>query len=191
MSLAVADKLYTAEELLTLTGDRSYELLDGRLVEKPLGARASRIAARIVGRVGLFAEEQQAGTIFDSQCGYQIFAKPNHVRKPDGSFIRRGRLPNDQPPKGHVRIAPDWTLEVVSPNDTAHEVEEKISDFLEAGVSLLWLVYPLTRRIMVYRANGTVSRLGPQDELSGEDVLPGFSLRVETIFAGLQPETPA
>jgi Uma2 family endonuclease len=121
--------------------------------------------------------------VFQSDCGYQIF-KPNRdrVRYADGSFIRTGRLPNNEPPAGHCRIAPDLVIEAVSPNDTAPEVEQKVEEWLDAGVRLVWVIFPETQRIYVHRDDRTVSRLGTADELSGEKVLPGFKCRVATIF---------
>jgi Uma2 family endonuclease len=107
------------------------------------------------------------------------------VRYPDGSFIRRGRLPDDKPPKGHIRIAPDIALEVVSPNDAAEAIQIKIDEYLRAGVRLVWVVYPSTRQIFVHRPDSSVSRLTAADELTGEDVLPGLSCRVADFFASI------
>jgi Uma2 family endonuclease len=104
------------------------------------------------------------------------------VRFPDGSFVRRGRLPHDVPPRGHVRIVPDLLIEVVSPNDLAWEVEVKVTEYLRAGVPLLWVFYPDTRTVWVYRASAQVTHLGLEDTLSGEEVVPGFTCPVVEVF---------
>src|SRR5262245_19323125 len=115
---------HSPEELLSLADGHRYELIDGQLVERKMGARASLIAAAIIHLLRQHARAQGLDLVFATDCGYQIFANnPGRVRFPDGSFIRRGRLPNDEPPAGHVRIAPDLVVEVVSPNDLAEEVE--------------------------------------------------------------------
>ena len=86
------------------------------------------------------------GHVPNSECGYQIFADhPTRVRKPDGSFVARGKLPGEKPFRGHSKVAPDLAFEVVSPNDFAEEINEKVVEFLGAGVRLMWVVYPATR----------------------------------------------
>lgn len=73
-------------------------------------------------------------------------------------------------------------IDVVSPNDEAADVNEKVREYLAAGVLLVWVVYPESRSINVYRASANNSQLSETDVLSGEDVVPGFSLPVREIF---------
>src|SRR5207244_9383387 len=109
------------------------------------------------------------------EVGYQCFPqRTGLVRKPDVSFVRRGRLPSGVLPKGWAKIAPDLAAEVVSPKDSYEEVEEKLGDYERAGVPLIWVISPTSRTVMVYRVDGSVGRLREADELSGEDVIPGF-----------------
>lgn len=100
----------------------------------------------------------------------------------DAAFIRRGRLPGEKLHEGFVRIAPDLAVEVVSPNDLFDEVESNALQYLDAGVRLVWVVNPRTRSVQVYRADRTVTRLREQDEITGEDVLPGFRCMVGEFF---------
>jgi hypothetical protein len=105
-----------------------FDLVDGHLVERHMGAESSWIAQQVNRHLGNYVAASQGGLVLGLDCGYQIFPDdPNRVRFPDGSFIRRGRLPHDVPPRGHVRIVPDLLIEVVSPNDLAWEVEVKVT----------------------------------------------------------------
>jgi Uma2 family endonuclease len=85
-------------------------------------------------------------------------------------------------PKGHVRIAPDLAVEVVSPRDLAPELDEKLEDYRKAGVRLVWVISPESRTVTIYRGDGSVSRLHEDDVLSGEDVIPGFRCEVRSPF---------
>jgi Uma2 family endonuclease len=188
MSIVVdPEKLYTPEDLLLMEdGGRHYDLIDGRLVERHLGTKAGLIEASIIGPLAMFVRTERLGWVLGPSTGYQVFGpSKNNVRFMDGSFVARGRLANDQVPKGHMRIHPDLAVEAVSPNDLAEDVETKIEEYLQVGVRLLWVAFANTRRIMVYRAGGNVTRLTPTDELSGEDVVPGFRWRVEEVFFGV------
>lgn len=186
MAIATVETAEPKHDFPELPDRRGYELIDGEWVEKNMGAQAGIVVLNVNARVRAHAGTHQAGLAFASDAGYEIFpTKPNRVRKPDGSFIRRGRLPGDKPPRGHLRIAPDLAIEVVSPNDLAEDTEERVADFLGAGTPLLWVLYPNTRTVYVFRQDGSVSRLTTTDELSGEDALPGFACRVEELFAGI------
>jgi Uma2 family endonuclease len=186
MSVAVAvenEVRYTPEDLLSMPDGKNFELVDGRLVEQDMGAESSWIEGRLFSRLLWFCEEPRLGFVWPSSNGYQCFPHdPRRVRRPDVSFIRAGRLPGDELPKGHVRIAPDLAVEVVSPRDLAPELDEKLEDYRKAGVRLVWVVYPESRTVMVYRADGSVSRLHEEDVLSGEDVIPGFRCEVRLLF---------
>lgn len=186
MITAASDVVYTPEDLLAMPEGHRYDLIDGRLVKRAMGAQSSCIAAILIHLLNQHARAQNLGLVFATDCGYQIFSDhPNRVRYPDGSFIRRGRLPDDRPPAGHVRVRPDLVIEVVSPNDTACEVDTKIEEYLQVGVPLIWVIFPGTQRVMVYRGAGPISRLGAADELAGEEAVPGFTCRVADLFAGL------
>lgn len=163
--------------------NRHFERLDGEWVEKGMGAKASRLGAIIIGLLEKHADAHQAALVFNSECGYKIFPhKPKLVRYPDFSLVRKGRLPDDEPPDGHMVIVPDLVGETVSPNDLAEEIEERVMDFLQVGVPLIWVVYPKARCVRVLRKGGSCTQLTEADELQGEDVLPGFSCRVEQLF---------
>jgi Uma2 family endonuclease len=173
---------------------KDYELVDGRLVERNMGAESSLIGTRLCSQIDRFCEEHDLGIVWGADNGYQCFPHaPGRVRKPDVSFVRRGRLPGDAAPKGWVRIAPDLAVEVISPGDTAEDLEEKLEDYRKAGVPLVWVIYPRARKAHVFRPDGPPSVLGEDDDLSGEDVLPGFRCPLLEILPRRAPadEAPA
>jgi len=186
---------YTPEDLLALPDrDKVYELVDGQLVEKPMGFRSSRIAGRLCQTLANYCDVKRLGWVLPQETSYQCFpSAPNRVRKPDGSFIRRERLPLDQEPEGHCRLAPDLAIEVSSPNDEFDDLEERVSEYLTVGVRLVWVVSPVGQRVFVHRAAGPGAILRADDELSGEDVLPGFRCPVRDLFLpppGVGPDSP-
>lgn len=186
---AVAERVvYTPEDLLTMPGAERCELVNGELVEKDMGLLTSIVAERLSRRLGVYVEDNALGWTPSSECGYQYFRDaPLKVRKPDASFISRERLPEDRLHEGHVGIPPDLAVEVVSPNDVFSKVVVKAQEYLDAGVRLVWLVEPVTRSVQVFRADGSVSRLLSGDQLTGEAVVPGFSVLVDELFPAAGP----
>lgn len=186
MNVSLETTAYSPDELLTLGKEGLFDLIDGRLVERHMGAVASIVARRVGGPMGALADRQGLGFVFGADCGYKIWPeRPRFVRYPDVSFVRRGRLPDDRVPGGHIEVSPDLVVEVVSPNDEAEEIEARVTDYLRAGAALAWVVYPISRSVYVIHSDGGARRLTESDELSGEDVLPGFACRVGDLFAGL------
>src|SRR5438105_9274945 len=109
---------YTPKDLLTMPEGERFELVDGRLVEKKMGAESSWIANLLAVSITQFVQRHGLGWVFNSECGYQCFPNdPHRVRKPDVSFVARGRLPGDSVPGGHISVAPDLAVEGTSPND--------------------------------------------------------------------------
>ena len=105
-------------------------------------------------------------------CGFRLPSK--NVRSPDVSFVASGRFPDDRPPDDFGNVAPDLAVEVLSPHDRPRHVLDKIGEYLEAGVRLIWVIDPRQRRAVVYRSLSEVRELAEDDALEGEDVLPGF-----------------
>lgn len=178
---------FSPEEVLTFDREHRYEWIDGQLKEKPpMGAEANRVAIILIRLLDAYATANQLGLVFAFESGFKIFASdPKKTRKPDISFVARGRLPNDRPPRGLVTVAPDLEVEVVSPNDLAEEIDARVADYLAAGVRRIWIIYPATRSAWILRQDGTALRLTEEQELPGEDVLPGFTCPLRTLFADL------
>jgi Uma2 family endonuclease len=176
----------TPEKLLEMPNGSRYELVDGKLKEHAMGAESSLVATNAVCLLRNHAHGRKLGRCFGSDCGYQAFPhKPGLLRYPDGSFIARGRLPDEKVPKGHIQIAPDLGLEAVSPHDAGEEIEARRIDFMKAGTRLFWVLYPESRTVHVFRHDGTTAVLTENDELRGDDVLPEFACRVSELFEGV------
>ena len=187
MTTMIQDKLYTADELLKMPDGDRYELVGGKLVERHMGMESSFVALRIGTKINLFLQQFPIGLAFGADGSYQCFPDaPEKVRKPDVSFIRNGRLPNDAPPKGHCRIPPDLAVEVLSPNDLAYDVDEKIGEYLAVGIPLIWIVNPPLRTVRIHRQQasplGSGAILSSTEMIIGEDVLPGFSCVINEFF---------
>jgi len=93
---------------------------------------------------------------------------------PDASFIAAGRFHDDKVPDDYGSVAPDLAVEVLSPGDRPRYGLDKVGEYLEAGVRLVWVIDPRKARAVVYRSLSDVRELGREDALDGEDVLPGF-----------------
>jgi Uma2 family endonuclease len=179
----------TAQDLLNLSDSSRYELVDGQLVERNMGSESSWIGGEIFFVLKAFSKAHQLGWVWPADNSFQAFAEdPQRVRRPDVSFVRFDRLPHGRLSKGHELVTPNLAVEVVSPNDRAEEIEIKVGEYLRAGVQLVWIVYPEARTVQVYRPDGSSQRLSANEEISGEDVLPGFRYRVGDFFPPASPE---
>lgn len=195
MSVAITDTVdsrvpISAEDLLALSNEKDYELVNGQLVEHHLGFESSHIAGQLFGFLFLFFNQHgKLGWIQIADCGYLLPLPGNNtVRKPDVSFVSFQKLPAAGGfPSGYPAIAPDLAVEVVSSNDSAYEVETKINEYLQAGVRLVWIINPAGRSVQIYRQDGTFARRLETEELDGEDVLPGFRCSISRLLEIPQP----
>jgi Uma2 family endonuclease len=170
-------RVYTPADVLAIT-DRVVELVDGQLVEKPMGAQESWIAGEILHLLKPF-EKQGLGFVMNE--GYvQAFASaPGRTRRPEVLFALKKHFPEAIVPEGMFDFIPEFVVEVQSPNDTIDEVEARIDDYLDNGAQLVWLVLPRRRAVRVHRADGTIQRFKENDRITGEGVLPEFSVLVK------------
>ena len=122
--------------------------------------------------------EHGLGVVYAAETGFTLSRRPDTVRAPDVAFISRDRLPSPEP-IGYPELAPDLVVEV---GDRPGETLAKIADWLSAGTRLVWLIDPARRAARVYRADGSETMVAADGVLDGEDVIPGFSCRLDTVL---------
>lgn len=190
MATDLATSIITPEQLAAMPNRKDFELIDGRLLERKMGNKASWIAFELAILLREFVRAKKLGWVLCGDTGFRLDPeRPNLVRKPDVAFVRAGRLPNEEPGDAYDQLAPDLAVESISPNDTVHELEEKIDEYLRAGVRLIWVINSDLRTVKVFRPDGTITLLRNGDELNGEQVLPGFRCKVSDLF--INPITKA
>jgi Uma2 family endonuclease len=172
----------TEADLMAMPNDgHKYELINGEIRRlSPAGTRHSEVSGELFARLREFVKARRLGRVFESSAGFRL---PNgNVRSPDISFVAAGRFQDDESPVGYSPVVPDLAVEVRSPNDRAQEVLDKVGEYLDAGVRLVWVIDPPERRANRYRSLTDVRTVHAQDELDGEDVLPGFRCVLNEIF---------
>lgn len=185
----------TPAELLERPDRDQYELINGELVERNMGWQSSRIGSKLLALLETYVAEHNLGWVNGADAAYQCYEDalpedPDRIRKPDVSFIRLDRLPPEDEPEGYCQIVPDLVAEVVSPHDTIYELSLKIEEYRKAGVKLIWVVVPNTKTVTIHRLNGSMSELHDADELTGEEVVPGFCCSIADIFRTPIPTKP-
>ena len=179
--------LMTPDEFLVCSvPDGKAELVRGELrVTPPAGGPHGRAATNLVSRLIAYVEPRELGWVFADGAGYLLLALPRTVRSPDASYVRANRLPAEGIGPGFLIVAPDLAVEVLSPSESASELEEKLDDYRACGTPLIWVVDPVRRTVMIVASDAPVRWLREGDMLDGGDVIPGFSCEVAELFKGI------
>ncbi|MGH9445058.1 MAG: Uma2 family endonuclease [Terriglobia bacterium] len=170
--------LFTVEEFLRLPEpmDEKYELVEGeRVLMSPTMPLHNLVRDRLLYFLMAFLEGHKLGTVLAEQA-FHLFG--NTVRIPDISFVRTGRL---QELRKLPHGAPDLAIEVLSPTNTPGEMKRRASDYFAGGCQRVWLVYPEDREVYIHGLSG-VTRRGVGELLEDPELLPGFSVRVSSLF---------
>ena len=179
--------LMTVDEFLVAqVPDGKVELVRGELrVTPPPGAPHGVAESNLFMLLGVHVKANGLGRVFGDTFGYILTQLPRTVRVPDVSFMRADRLPPEGLGPGLLRLAPDLAVEVLSPSESASELEEKLADYTVAGTRLIWVVDPARRTVMILDQLHPVRWLQEADVLDGGEVVPGFSCKVAEIFEGI------
>ena len=173
---------YRRNRFVNCVTPNRYELIRGKLHILPFNSpELGQLIAGVGTAVYLFALRHQLGKVFSAGTGFIVEQSPDTVRAPDTGFVRRERLTAPLTDK-YFPGAPDLAVEVVSPNDRADEVQDKVQEWLRHGTQLVWMVEPKTRTVTLYRPDGTANVLQADETLDGEGVLPGFQFPLQRLW---------
>lgn len=175
-------RLATAEEFeafvaQTENADRLYEFVGGEIVEVPSNPYSSKIAMRIGRFIGAHVDGRDLGHVTGEAGGYMVSGERY---APDVAFISKARQA-ELVHEGYNPLAPEFAVEVVSPNDAEKLLRIKVANYLAAG-TLVWVVYPQSKEVEVYAPGQPVKIVGIDGTLDGGGALPEFKLAVRDIF---------
>jgi Uma2 family endonuclease len=166
--------------------ERLCELVEGTLVEKPMGYEESEIAVTMITALNLFVRRRKLGIVTGEAGAVKLFG--GLIRIPDVAFASWDRFPGRERPTAPIpHLAPDLVVEVLSRSNTPAEMKRKLGEYFSAGVRLVWLVDPKKETVRVHTSVDQSVLLKMGQSLDGGDVLPGFSLSLQKLFARNKP----
>jgi Uma2 family endonuclease len=169
--------------------NRLCELVDGVLVEKPMGYVESLLAGALLSALRAFIKPRKLGLITGADGMMRLF--PGLVRIPDVAFVAWDRIPGGRVPLQPIPdLVPHLVVEVLSESNTAAEMARKLDEYFRTGVVLAWLVDPRDRTVAAYTSATEFLLLDESRTLDGGAVLPGFALPLRDLFAEMD-ERPA
>ena len=178
--------LITAEQFLELHGGESgVELVKGRVVRYPMpGFKHGEVCGNAFSILRDFVKSRDLGRLSTNDSFIRTGTKPDTFRGADVCFISFSRMPKEQPsPMGPLMTPPELVIEVRSPTDRTGDIQIKIGEYLNAGVTVVVLFDPSIEMAAIYRqAEAFPQRFSNGDELTLPDVLPGFAVPVRMFF---------
>jgi Uma2 family endonuclease len=178
------DRLLTAEEFMLRPepADGSQEeLVEGRVVTMPPPQGDHGIVCVEVARLlANFVKPRKLGWVAGNDSDAVLSRNPDSVRGPDVAFYSIERVPAR--PTGYFEVPPDLAVEVVSPSDRLLDVQQKVWQYLQCGVRLVWVINPVMKNVTVYESLDHAQVLDETKTLDGAPVLPGFTCRVGSLF---------
>jgi Uma2 family endonuclease len=176
------ERLMTGEELACRPDLNPCELVNGRVVPMaPAGHIHGEVESRLDVELALYARKTGSGRVLVGEVGIYTGRDPDTVRGADIVFISHERYVR-RGPSVFLDIAPELVVEILSPEDRPGQVNDKIREYLAAGVDRIWFVNPRRRSVLVYRSPGQVEALEVGDTLRDEEILPGFALPLSELF---------
>lgn len=158
-----------------------FELVDGVLVRKVMGAYESFLACVLIQQLNNFVRPRKLGVVLGPDG--MIRLNPGLVRIPDAAFIAIDRLPNRRMPREPIcPVVPDIAIEILSKGNTAKEMAEKRAEYFDAGVRIVWFVDHIKRTVRVFTARERSRLFQEGRSVDAGAVLPGFTLEVAAIF---------
>lgn len=152
------------------------------IIMSPTGGETGNRNAGLIAQLWSWNEGNKLGKVFDSSTGFKL---PNGAdRSPDAAWIKQERwdaLTLTQKEK-FPPSCPDFVVELLSPSDSLTKVQEKMREYRDNGASLGWLINRKSQQVEIYRPARDVEVLESPRTLSGETVLPGFVLNLESIW---------
>jgi Uma2 family endonuclease len=162
-----------------------FEIIDGQRVELlPMSILASRVASNIHAHLALHLFGNPVGEAL-METLFRLPLPADRNRRPDVAFVSAKTIAQPPPQAGSDNawaVLPELIVEVISPNDIAEEVMERLEEYFEAGVKLVWVVYPTQRLIYIYESKRKVCVLGEADALDGGAVLPALRIAITSLF---------
>jgi Uma2 family endonuclease len=184
MSTATLQAPPTISAIDVVGDDELYEIIDGiRVRTPPMAAIAGLTASEISRHLGNFVVANLGRAM--TEVLFHLPAPVNRDRRPDVAFVSYQRWAKNRPAPSTGNawdVVPNLATEVVSPTDSAQELDEKIEEYFRAGVELVWVVYPTQSKIYVYYSPTKIIGLTKADVLDGCTVVPGFTLPLVELF---------
>jgi Uma2 family endonuclease len=183
-----APRLLTAADLAALpselpSGTVRYELDNGRLViMPPPGDIHGAVESNFAADLKIQGERRGLGKARSGDVGIVLHRNPDRVVGADAVFIASSSLPLRLSREGYLETIPELVVEVRSKNDTDAEIQKKVSDYLAAGVRVVWVAEPAARIVTAYRVGQAPQLIGESETLTAEDIIPGFRLAVRDVF---------
>jgi len=162
------------------------ELVNGILVAKAIGHYESHIAALLTHFLYQYLDSNPIGVVYDAEAPYLLL--PDNVRKPDISFLSYARMPRGELPRDPAcLIPPDLAAEILSPGNTAAEIDLKLKQYFAAGVRLVWVIEPELKTTRTFTGVDQFEAIPTDGKLRGGDVLPRFELPLAKLFEKTGP----
>src|SRR3972149_9666738 len=178
-----AETRVTGEELRALGDIGPCELIEGRIVPmSPTGYAHARCEVRFGRYLDAFVSQNRLGQVIGGEVGIYTHRNPDTVRAADVAFISNERYARQKKAAGFLEVAPELIVEILSPDDRWSEVTTKLHESFSIGVRLVWITDPNAKIVYAYRSLTDMREFQESDTLTGDAVLPGFSLPVASLF---------